>query len=534
MNQLGFHGVVFDEGLASAVRPDGERLRFTRQERALLAQFLARPRRLFTRDELYASIGSRGSDRNVDYVINTLRGKLEDRGRERRFISTQYGEGYVWVAPATEITQPKGFLIIVPRQGASVGRLLPSLRDALQRRLPPDRIVLLAADAHPSASFHFTLEARVHRGPDGRHVAFALQRSSSTMAAAAFRETFRGEPNGEVIDRLAAEIVDAMWMHLALGPGAVRAPTDQPLHLRMLDASALLGAPGPAWLSNGEQLARQRAQAPDDPVLGLMWAMHIFAMITLIPGPEPLTRARVAALDDEITALVEPNLAALRADPVLALAAAKLLLLRRDAKVDLAEALATEAFAGSAAFAAAFPMLGQVKAYRGEAAAAQALYDEGLALCEPGSSFEAYLLVLKAVAFVADDRHDAAGALLDRLEAIQPGSVEAFGLFFLPPGDDGPARRLARLADNVELAEARRLMAYLYFRYADLFQRPEQVANVMRGPLTHLVRRLGPEVVSEELWRELPSELAYLNEGRTRRASARRDAEMPAGQREDA
>ena len=93
MERVRFHDLTFDEGFLVAQRDDGAAVRLTRQERALLLLFVERPQRLLTRDQLLSALGSEGSDRNVDFVINRLRRKLNDHGRVRRFISTQYGEG---------------------------------------------------------------------------------------------------------------------------------------------------------------------------------------------------------------------------------------------------------------------------------------------------------------------------------------------------------------------------------------------------------------------------------------------------------
>ena len=57
-----------------------------------------------------------------------------------------------------------------------------------------------------------------------------------------------------------------------------------------------------------------------------MSAMHLFAQTILSPGPEPLTRGALTAVEDQLEALVLEHLPAVRDDPVMVLAAAKLLL----------------------------------------------------------------------------------------------------------------------------------------------------------------------------------------------------------------
>ncbi len=515
MGQFAFQGVRFDEGFLTAVRCDGAGLRFTRQERALLSLLAQHPGRLFIREELFAAMGSRGSDRNLDYVVNRLRAKLGDTAPEKRFISTQYGEGYVWVATAAEPAKAEAYLTIGPvrpADDACLSQVLAPLQDALRQRLgkPGDVAIAPELDATAAGQARFSLAVSVHRTAGRVHMAFALRHGPSGEVAAAFHETFEIAPSAEALEALADAVTEAAWKRMALGPAAAPAPTDHPLHVRMHDASVLLDPPGATWVANGEQLARQRARNKTDPVLAVMWAMHLFGRMLLAPGsPEAMTEQ-----EGEIEALVLEHLAAVRSDPMLALAAAKLLLGVNRGHEDLAEELANAAFAGSAAFAAAFPMLGQIKAQRGDLDEARRLYDEGLSLCEPGSAYELYVQILKATTLMAQDDRAGVEDCYRRIVEITPHAPEQFGVMMLPPTDEGLARRLARVIDQMDEERARRSIAYLHRRVASHFQRPTHVANIMAGPLVHLTRRFGPGVVSDEIWTALPEELQHLRRER--------------------
>lgn len=97
---LYFDNVTISESLLFVWR-GGATLRLTRRERAVLGLLLAHPGRLLDRGALLGAMVGRQveiCDRNVDLVINALRAKLGDRARAPRFIATQYGEGYVWIA----------------------------------------------------------------------------------------------------------------------------------------------------------------------------------------------------------------------------------------------------------------------------------------------------------------------------------------------------------------------------------------------------------------------------------------------------
>ncbi|MDF2812354.1 MAG: hypothetical protein K0S56_3385 [Microvirga sp.] len=99
--RLCFAEMVFDGDFVWAARPRERRVRFTRSERAVLAALVRNPSRILTRNQLLdaiSGIGSDSSERSIDFLINRLRGKLGDDARRPRFIATQYGEGYVWIA----------------------------------------------------------------------------------------------------------------------------------------------------------------------------------------------------------------------------------------------------------------------------------------------------------------------------------------------------------------------------------------------------------------------------------------------------
>lgn len=78
---------------------------FTRAEQCLLGKLLAARGRVVTRGSLLdavAGLGSDSSDRSIDFLINRLRRKLGDRARRPRYIQSRYGEGYRWIATASQ------------------------------------------------------------------------------------------------------------------------------------------------------------------------------------------------------------------------------------------------------------------------------------------------------------------------------------------------------------------------------------------------------------------------------------------------
>lgn len=79
------------------IRLDGQPLPLTYREYALLALFLAHPKRVFERDELLEQVWGfdfSGQTRAVDIMVQCLRKKLGAQGER---IKTIYGVGYKWV-----------------------------------------------------------------------------------------------------------------------------------------------------------------------------------------------------------------------------------------------------------------------------------------------------------------------------------------------------------------------------------------------------------------------------------------------------
>lgn len=518
-----FHDFNFDGGFLGGRRDAGAEVTFTRQERKLLALISPHPGRLFSRDELWDVIGSGGSDRAVDYVINRLRAKLEDSAQDPCFIQTRYGEGYVWLPRPSASPTSRPFLVLEAVRGgedSSVQTLVGELQAALQSRLGAHRPVLAPRPISPggAADADFSLQVSAHRVGEAFHAGLVLRSSEGRQSLGVFRESLSAPTAAGAVHALADAVLEAAWRHVAIGSSPIASPTDPPLHLRLHAASVLLDPPGAPWVSNSAHIARLRSESPEDPRLAVLWAMHLYGQIMVAPGPDTIDASAIEALADEIEGLVLRNLAEVRQDPVFALAAAKLLVGVHRGHEDLAEQLARAALEGSAAFAAAFPMLGQITASRGDLPEALRLYDEGLFLCEPGSMFEVYIQVLKATALIAADDRAGVEVVYRRLAAISRPQLERFALFFLPAGDDGLAQELGRLADRVDPGFARRSLAYLHYRIARYFQTPEHAANIMRGPMVHLIRRFGRKVVPEQIWAELPTELHHL-----RRASIEQD-----------
>src|ERR1700712_3604241 len=102
---LSFGDLILDETCLFA-RRGSKTIQFTRNERALLLALSRNPHQLMSRSRLIEQVApsdNESSDRNIDFLVNRLRGKLGDSAKSPRYIATQYGEGYVWIAEPSAV-----------------------------------------------------------------------------------------------------------------------------------------------------------------------------------------------------------------------------------------------------------------------------------------------------------------------------------------------------------------------------------------------------------------------------------------------
>ncbi len=91
--RIRFGSCVFDIARGE-LRRDGEPVRLTSAEIALLKIFARNPGGTIGREKLLASAGG-GNPRTVDVQITRLRRKIEDDPRAPRYLQTVWGQGYV-------------------------------------------------------------------------------------------------------------------------------------------------------------------------------------------------------------------------------------------------------------------------------------------------------------------------------------------------------------------------------------------------------------------------------------------------------
>ena len=502
-----YDGLSLDADCLTATRQDGQRVRFSRLERALLKTLTARPGRLFSREQLLSAMSAEPeelSDRNVDFVVNRLRRKLGDPARAPRFIATQYGEGYMWIAPV-EPALRRGFLVIGPLRGPSEAGHAAILHDAIGRlraqiaercSVGQEIAYLPNWSRSEAADFRFSVSADVIVEHGRVQAAFALRDERDARVIRVVRCEVAPETLDERLREVTARLIGAIWRDLVLAPAASLDPAGPPLEIRMQDAAMTLSkSVDQGWGYIAARLAEERTAAPDDPQLAIMWATYLYArmLLGLMFDADP---EAYAPLEAEIERLVLCALPAARSDPILRLGAAKMLYVV-DPKRHLAlvEALVDESLSDSPAFAAALSQLGSTQSYRGDLDAARATYDQALAFCQPGSEFEIYLLVKKSTVLLAAGDWAGAQAALRRILAIKPAARDELQYFYLPADDRPIEPAVQRGLASLGRERARRIIAHQLFMFARYFGEPQHARNLMAGLARHLLPRFGPGIL---------------------------------------
>ncbi|WP_378948098.1 winged helix-turn-helix domain-containing protein [Mesorhizobium sp. ANAO-SY3R2] len=519
MQFVRYADLMFQPDMLFATRDDGTVLRLTRQERALILQLSRQPHKLVTRPQLLEGLGDLAGElgeRNIDYLINRLRKRLGDHARAPRFIATQYGEGYLWVADAVAAEAVSAFLLIGPVYGLAqdtgpLRLIVESLAKHLGSALGAERKVLCMPqwrfEQDAAGTVVHSLEVSLLSDGGHVHMALVLRDGRNNMLIAPFRITLPGPSQSADLEAFSQSLVQSIWTHAALPDGERPEPTDRPLHLRLHDAARLVSPGSESWHQNAPRLEAAHAANPDDPTIAVLRALNRYAQLVLaplVPGTPPLTDAEWLSIEDEIERLALGALPKAEGKPMLLMGIAKVLRFLDRGHLQLACRLTDEAFLTSTAFAAAFAMKGQIHASQGDIERAIELYDRAIELCKPGSQFHIYLLVIKGTALLAVHRRGDIAQLTAELHTLDPASRLRVGLFFLSPKARLVPAVLKPVLAAVTMAQGQRMLMYLYRVSARQFERRHHQKNVLLGLSVHLVNMHGEGVIPPELKSRFP------------------------------
>jgi DNA-binding winged helix-turn-helix (wHTH) protein/tetratricopeptide (TPR) repeat protein len=512
---LSFGDLILDETCLFA-RRGSKTIQFTRNERALLLAFSRNPHRLMSRGVLIDEIASSdASDRNIDFFVNRLRAKLGDSAKSPRYIATQYGEGYVWIAEASVVqtmASPQSgpadaWLAIVPafagqrdRFDRQVSSLLDQLRDGIAAGMSQVQNIVIIDDWHHvvSSRLRYVLQVNFQAADDRLDCTATLREMPSKHIVGAFRlglvdsASFASEAR-----RVSRSTVEALRNALTRASAGLGTPSDQPLDVRLRKASTLLSSSNPDWLKKGQELSKVRADRPADPDIALQWCLHLFARLVLANPFTGVSSDERDEIEGEIEATVLDCLPVVEGNPLLMLAAAKLLYFVNRGHLDLAEDLAERAFARTADFAAALPVMGQLRQARGNFKEAVILFDRGIEMADPASDFMLHMRVLKCITLLASgDRTalDAVNTFAYDVPCTAPALAVLIGMTMTAP--DRPLQGPVTAAlTAVGPAGVRNALEYVYFTSARHLIARTARANVMRGLVAHAVRLHGAAAV---------------------------------------
>ena len=511
---LVFGDVALDRSCLFAHR-DGKQIRFTRSERALLLLLTRNPHSLMRRSQLLdaiASANSDTSDRNVDFLINRVRSKLGDSARSPKYIATQYGEGYVWIAAQSPAATPKPALApahrllaiapVVPRHDERLTKraetITGQMRDMIAGMAGAGQTVIVV-ESEESAATRYVLRVSFRDSGARLDCTATLREVQTRRIIRAFRVEFAAAVTTSLapeIERVSNDVIAALQKNLAEASEGLGTPTDQPLEIRLRKATTLLSASNPKWLEKGLQLRDARERNPASADLALQWCLHLFARLVLTNPFTGISRSGRDDLESEIEATVLECLPLIESNPLLMLAAAKLLYFVDCGHLELAEDLAERAFARTADFAAALPVLGQLRQARGDFVAAVSFFDRGIEMAEPGSEFERHMRVLKCIALLAAGEREALKAEAFAHESVHspPDLTVMIAVLVTPPGQSLPqAVTDALVAAGPE--GARNAIDYTYMTSVRHLTSLQARANIMQGLLAHLTRLHGEDIV---------------------------------------
>lgn len=504
--------LVFDETFGTARKGDAEEIVFTRAERLLLAALTTSPNRVLSRNQLLDAIsgpGSDASDRNVDFIVNRLRGKLGDPARTPRFIATRYGEGYVWVAEPSEPVAP--LLVVGPVHGLGrAGALEPIARALLNELLAqfdaatsPGQEVRLderyAPNAGSAPKSSFSLEVSLYPSGGALHCALVLRRGQGGDVIGAARPVI-SEPGQvpSVVAEAVQQFRSLIWHQHVRSVMDTQMPSAPPVHVAMHEAGRLLMASAESWIESVDQVRAALVANPDDPQTRLMWALSLYVQVIMGTDGQILPDEQRLPIEDEIESIALRALDDVVDNPMLKLSAAKLLLFIGRGYGELAERLAEEAFESSTAFAASFAILGQARLMRGRLEEGMDLLERGLEIVDPNTEFAVYMMVYLCSGKLAAEDHEGLTALLAHLLELSPVTqftVAPFCVLVDQPLSPTNQAILTQMGEE----RARRTLEYIHMSSARQYENPVHRRNVLRGFAHHLARIYGPEVVPKRI-----------------------------------
>ncbi|WP_339762072.1 helix-turn-helix domain-containing protein [uncultured Hoeflea sp.] len=506
--------LCFDKNFVSAISDDQAQVVFTRAETRLLQYLVQYPNQVRSRSQLLDAVNQGNEeklDRSIDFLINRLRQKLGDDAKNPTFIATRYGEGYIWLASQSK-------QLALPRDCHAVVGPVSGLNHIGNKRAAAE---LFSQQFHKLFRTHFADDLAVGFDPDcpkasefgedapeiGIELSFVLAgselecvfrgylfRSDRTVFA---KRMSASNASPADIEAISDEISSALRTGLA-----TKVEGQVPLAVGMIEAGKTFTGIKGHWSENDQSLRVQVEANPADYRAKIMLATNIHTKYLQDSVQIFMSNADPRKDDeDEIETLVTDSLPYLQNEPTFLLPSAKLLFFIDRGYNDMAVMMAERLHKESTSLEASLPVVGQMRVFVGQNEDGQRALDQALELCEPGSQFEIYLMILKCEALAAVSDRDGLDEILDEVCARVPQVEVLMQVLFTC--SEQPSKIAQQALVNMTPAQARGMLMLTHYVYGRLLQNPEHRANAYRTPVSLFSRQFGPDIVPDEVKRVL-------------------------------
>lgn len=519
--QLFFGDLTFEADFVFALTSSGDSIKFSKHERALLNYFISRPEKLLTRDMLLDCIQHVASDtldRNIDYLVSRLRRKLGDSAKNPRYIATQYGEGYLWIAGERHaaVDHPGAiYLSVGPVYGLSqasavaaytttfVDDLLQALKISLGSQglieiLPQD---VKKQQAHHQANYALELSFITSIGKVTCNVVIVNRQTGQVFGS--FRHKLDNavtdNPNSMVFTDLATRIKNSIWQAQIFRADEQPTISTDPLSVGMHKAAQLF-EPGKENLPLVERKLRQHlAASPNDARSAILLATNINSQ--LYAGDFDNLEEK----NKEIERLVFDNLDSLQNDALyLSSMAERLFDLGH---CELGETLAERALDLGPSFAACYMVVGRIHVLNGNIYEGLGYYEHSLEMSEPNSVFYQLLQTMKSIAYKALGEYEQVRELAAYLIEYEPNPLNKMvkHALLLAGDKQGLPLHVRAMLRMIPAKSATHYLKILYYIAARNLKYQHHRENILRGMVEHMVRLHGKSVVPEWIRQSTPS-----------------------------
>jgi DNA-binding winged helix-turn-helix (wHTH) protein len=509
-NTIQLGNLNFEKSFLSASLNDQSPIRFTGAETCLLKCFVQHPNQVLTRAQLLnavSDVNEEKLDRSIDFLINRLRQKLGDDAKNPTYIATRYGEGYIWLASPSKEQSPAHdcHAVVGPVFGlehVNDKRALAELfsqqfHKIFQNHFSNDLTVAFDPDCPKADEFgdgapEIGLELNYVLSDDQLECVFRgyLFRSDITVFA---KRIFVSKAMTPDIAVIAGEISSVLRTGLATETNA-----QVPLAVGMIEAGKTFTGIKGHWSESDEDLRSLVENNPTDYRAKIMLATNIHTKYLQDSVQIFMSNADPRKDDeDEIENLVTTSLPHLQNEPTFLLPSAKLLFFIDRGYNDMAVKMAERLHKESTSLAASLPVVGQMRVFAGQNEAGQRALDQALELCEPGSQFEIYLMILKCEALAAVFDRDGLDQVLDQICARVPQVEVLMQVLFTC--SERPSKIAQQALVNMSPAQAKGMLMLTHYVYGRLLQNPEHRANAYRTPVSLFSKQFGPNIIPDEV-----------------------------------